>query len=365
MNKRITTLTMAAIIILATCALAQTASRGGRGGRGGRAAGGPRSAPQPTEIRTYDIRPFLMTINQYPYRSDILPPTKLMSIDSLQDSGDTGRDDAKVSRREMVQNVIDMIVETIEPNSWVPHGDTGVIKELQGQLIVFNTLQAHKGITALLAQLSQARMQMATVEAKWVAIDPKDLKNVTSAGDKDTQGPAVIDTDKLAKTTTRTLYQGQMTSFLGQRVHIASGRGQSVTTHMTPVVADQAVAMAPVERLVHWGAILQATATRSYDTKTVVLDIDSVLSIPLADIEKGDRPSGTVTAGMDGAILGFTAADRLDFAVQKLQTTLAMPTDKWVVAGGMTLPKKESKAEGKSKANDEVVYLVVKVSVSK
>ena len=59
---------------------------------------------------------------------------------------------------ELVDEIMDTIRTVVEPESWrETGGGDGALRELNGQLIVYNTSEAHQQTRALLSQLREAR----------------------------------------------------------------------------------------------------------------------------------------------------------------------------------------------------------------
>jgi hypothetical protein len=77
--------------------------------------------------------------------------------DDDDDDGDAG----SVSRRELVDSILDLIRATIAPDSWrngPAAGTIGSVRELNGQLIVTQTPENHRSLMDLLQQLREARL---------------------------------------------------------------------------------------------------------------------------------------------------------------------------------------------------------------
>jgi general secretion pathway protein D len=85
--------------------------------------------------------------------------------------GEPGDDSPRVSREEIVQQIVGIIQENIDPEGWRDlGGDTGTLQELNGNLIITNTLRNHRGIEGLLSQLREIRALQINVESRFLAV---------------------------------------------------------------------------------------------------------------------------------------------------------------------------------------------------
>ena len=80
---------------------------------------------------------------------------------------------------EIVEKIMDIIRQTVEPDSWrETAGGDGALRELNGQLIVYNTSEAHQQTRALLAQLREARALMIGVESRFLIVGSNFLEEI-------------------------------------------------------------------------------------------------------------------------------------------------------------------------------------------
>lgn len=86
--------------------------------------------------------------------------------------GDGGGDEEEFGQDEdPLEPIIDLIQETIDPESWrEAGGNVGAISSHQQQLIVTQTATAHSELRDLLSQLRQARALQIAVEARYITI---------------------------------------------------------------------------------------------------------------------------------------------------------------------------------------------------
>ena len=99
---------------------------------------------------------------------------------SLFASNALGREGAVLGNDPAVVNdILDIIRDTVEPDSWrETGGGDGALRELNGQLIVYNTSEAHQQTRALLAQLREARALMIGVEARFLVVGSNFLEEM-------------------------------------------------------------------------------------------------------------------------------------------------------------------------------------------
>lgn len=72
---------------------------------------------------------------------------------------------------ELAQQVIDIIRQTVEPDSWrETGGGDGSIRDLNGQLIIYNTSDAHRQVADLLTQLRETRALQISVESRFLNV---------------------------------------------------------------------------------------------------------------------------------------------------------------------------------------------------
>ena len=94
-------------------------------------------------------------------------------------SGLEGGSAFRNSNQLVVSEILDIIRETVEPDSWrETGGGDGALRELNGQLIVYNTSDAHQQTRALLSQLREARALMIGVEARFLVVGSNFLEEM-------------------------------------------------------------------------------------------------------------------------------------------------------------------------------------------
>jgi type II secretory pathway component GspD/PulD (secretin)/tetratricopeptide (TPR) repeat protein len=85
--------------------------------------------------------------------------------------GESGEDPERLSREELVDQIVNIIQENVDPDGWRDlGGDTGSIQELNGNLIITNTANNHRDIEGLLAQLREIRALQINVESRFLTV---------------------------------------------------------------------------------------------------------------------------------------------------------------------------------------------------
>ncbi len=80
---------------------------------------------------------------------------------------------------EIVEEIMEIVRTTVEPNTWrETGGGDGALRELNGQLIVYNTSEAHQQTRALLQQLRDARALMIGVESRFLIVSSNFLEEM-------------------------------------------------------------------------------------------------------------------------------------------------------------------------------------------
>jgi len=132
-----------------------------------------------TVLEIYDIRDLLIDIPDYTEA----PTFDLNSV--LQSSGGRGggggrspfsggNQDDDVERRdrqEMIDEIVDIISSNVDYEGWLENGgDTGSMREFNGNLIITNTPKNHRSIIALLSKLREVRALQINVEVRFLLV---------------------------------------------------------------------------------------------------------------------------------------------------------------------------------------------------
>jgi hypothetical protein len=312
----------------------------------------------------YDVRDLLVRIPDYPYKGEFGVPADRSMVVVADHPGAASSEPKKSppTQQDLAASLMDLIKEAIAPETWRDSGGKlGAVRELNGQLIVTQTLANHKLVENLLSQLRQTRGRMVRVQARWLLLTPGQAQGLLAPPGED-PGIALVDEaalDKLPESVVS--YRGELTCFNGQTVSIASGRTHSAVTDQQPVVAQNAVAMGPTVRQVQTGVMLEVLPTLQAGREGVVADVKTRLA-EWNDPGRIEVPQSiSTTQPGDRAIVGAepsSAIDRLNMVSQDLKTAVRMPLGKPVLVGGLTLDPTPAAANGPQ------LYLVLRIDAT-
>jgi len=128
-----------------------------------------------TVTRVYDVRHLLFTVPNFEgprvdysnYDSDDDDDNNGTSWASSFDTDDQDNEENIITKAEMINNLIDLIKETVDPPSWTTEA---AVKEMHGQLVITQTPQNHQSIIDLLNQLKESRGISISVEARFIQV---------------------------------------------------------------------------------------------------------------------------------------------------------------------------------------------------
>jgi general secretion pathway protein D len=97
----------------------------------------------------------------------------------LFQGGQAGGRQENADQDALVEEIIDIIRQTVEPDSWrdVGGGDAS-IRELNGQLIIYNTSDSHRQVQNLLGQLRETRALQIALEARYLNVTSNFLEEI-------------------------------------------------------------------------------------------------------------------------------------------------------------------------------------------
>lgn len=142
-----------------------------------------------TVTAVYDIADLLMEIpmfNNAPM-TDLTQvarraaPARFQSVDSPWLYGDDDDDEPEEDpkRTARVRKIIELIEETVAPDSWYDRGGSiGTIKEINGQLVITQNSAAQRRIANLLGKLREQRAVQIAVEARFITVSSHYLEEL-------------------------------------------------------------------------------------------------------------------------------------------------------------------------------------------
>lgn len=133
--------------------------------------------------RVYDIRDLIINIPDF----DNAPDFNLQAGggsgggggQQLFSGGGGNEEDEGPTRTELVDQIIQLIQDTIASDSWKDNGGAvGSVRELQGQLIVTQTPENQRQLVRLLEQLRETRAIQVTIEARFLSVQRNFLEDI-------------------------------------------------------------------------------------------------------------------------------------------------------------------------------------------
>jgi hypothetical protein len=305
-----------------------------------------------TITRVYDVHQLLQAVSDYPLNGPLVPPNRIGVEASQpgpvgpQGSGLFGGGQPTPAHQEVVDHLIKVLEETIDPVTWRDNGGAiASIKEFNGELIVTQLPEDQTAIQALLNEMDKGRPDMVRVRVDWAMLTPNQLETVLVKGPHDNSAAAEVDRDALIKLA-RLHGTAQLSCFSGQLVHVTSGPAQDVITSSTPVVGNGVVGYQNSTQLVQFGMSLQmkplCDITLGHSSAT--LDLLCIASEP-----RGQTAAPTTNPS-------DVAPQGLNSIVQTFHTTMKLPINKPILAGGMTFEPTITKSIGQQ------LYVIVEVN---
>ncbi len=102
-------------------------------------------------------------------------------FDTGQQTTTTGTQVQTMSRQELVDSILEVIRQSIAPDTWrggEPPGMIGSIRELNGQIVVTQTRKNHRDLLELLQQLRETRAILINVEARFIRVNSGFLNRI-------------------------------------------------------------------------------------------------------------------------------------------------------------------------------------------
>ena len=130
--------------------------------------------------RTYDIRDLLFRVPNF-----VAPTLSLQQAGQGGGGGGGGFGNVTTNatnegpnRQQIIDDIILLIQETIDPTSWRPTGEIGSVREMQGQLVVTQTAENHRRLMTLINQLREAKAIQISVESRFITVNTGFLESI-------------------------------------------------------------------------------------------------------------------------------------------------------------------------------------------
>ena len=204
-----------------------------------------------TEVRVYDVR-------------------DLIVVEEKDEKA------AQKKREELVTSIIDMLQETVHPDSWVAKGGKiGNVRHLSGQLVVTHTPRHHVQLEQLLGQLRETRALHISIEVRLITTTPEIVKRLDLEQPEGDAAAAVLGEPELqallravqADANATILTAPRMTLVNGQNGQLRMGNEQPYVKDIKPVNGN----FQPDVATNFEGLSLDVTATAAADRRHVTL----------------------------------------------------------------------------------------------
>jgi len=281
-----------------------------------------------------------------------------------------------------MDDLLDVLTNTVAPDTWDTAGGQGRVSPLGTTLIVWQTAHVQQMVESFLKQIREAsgNRHTLTVDARWLLLTSDELDSLS-------HDPPEVDRKALAAFTRRPgTIRGITNCFSGQLVYLVSGTKRNVVSGYIPVVGsienpdraatlvsssrptpfrlvadttqmrtrEASVGYQPIVETPNFGALLEIRPT-VIGASDVIADLKSTLTAPSNDVT--ERPRGTAASDELAP-----AVDRIAIETQELATTLRMPAGKPVLVGGMTYVPGAAKPSDDAKSPEHrQLYLVLEV----
>jgi hypothetical protein len=284
--------------------------------------------------------------------------------------------------RSTMNELIDAITGIVATDDWDSVGGASSIRSLGTSLFVSAEPAAHDQIEAIIAVLRQrwGTLRTVSIRARWLWLSAAEVEALLPGdGKSEVEGLGlrafgIVDDGRWQEAErnaanrepadARGGFSLALTCFNGQTVSALAGVEEAIVTALEPVsapadaqAADAAKearppVLRPVLSSIHEGVAFQVTPMVNLSGRIVVLDLHT--RVALQRREPAGRPPRGEAGGRSA--LEPPRVDRPKLATQRFSTTLRLPVDRVMLAGGMSFPHVDAPA-GSS------LYLFVRASV--
>jgi Flp pilus assembly secretin CpaC len=363
-----------------------------------------------TITRVYDIRDLIIDIPDFTDAPDFSLQSTTQQGQAgggggggggqglFQNSQDRSQElDEGRTRQEMIDEIIQLITETVSPDSWRDAGGTtGSVRELQGQLIVTQTPENQRQLVALLAQLRETRAIQVTIEARFLTVSRNFMEDIGIDADfafnirnngRRTWSPILINQDNTFTATPSTGVPGSIAStldtsvpafstaatylddfqvnlllratqaarnasivtaprvtlFNGQRSYVLVATQRAYISDLNAQVGTGVGIFDPEIGTVQSGVLLDVSATVSADRKYVMMTLRPQLA-QLLNLAEFTFQVGAAGTGIDpnnpfignaGVPTGIIQQPELQ--ITEVRTTVSVPDGGTLLLGGQTI----------------------------
>lgn len=161
-----------------------------------------------------------------------------------------------------LSQVIELLTEFIDPDSWEDNGGDGLIVPMDQSLLVRATDENHTKVRDFLNQLtdSVAGGQPLVLDAWWLPLNPGERRKLGAIlaadwGDAEVAQENLLELHDLTESSGG--HHGIIRTRTGRVAHVSTGYRRPLVVGNVPVVADNAVGQSPVVTTVNVGIVLE------------------------------------------------------------------------------------------------------------
>ncbi|MGE3180180.1 MAG: hypothetical protein AB7N71_00995 [Phycisphaerae bacterium] len=149
-------------------------------------------------VLVYDIRDLLVNVPRFTNAAQLDPAQALQGLTQGGGAGGVGGgggggggggqqlfqntnqgQENNEDNANLAEEIMDIIRQTVEPDSWQETGGGDAsVRELNGQLIVYNTSDSHRRVQDLLNQLRETRALQIAIEARYLSVTSNFLEEI-------------------------------------------------------------------------------------------------------------------------------------------------------------------------------------------
>ena len=132
--------------------------------------------------KVYDIRDLLIVLTPVEVQSQEFGQVQQAGRGSAQNpftgSSSNSPEDLEDQQEELLEELVELMQQTIAPDSWISAGGNASVNDFNGTLIVTQTDENHRRIDELFRQLREAQSVQVTIETRFLTVQRNFLEDV-------------------------------------------------------------------------------------------------------------------------------------------------------------------------------------------
>jgi len=274
--------------------------------------------------------------------------------------GDPEDEAERPSAMERVQQVIDLIVESVGPDDWQMNGgETASIRAHDSNLLIRHTIDGHRQLESFLELLRSHRP--APLDAEAIVVRLRSDRAAQVRGEIGEDFPR-LGAEQVHRLTAGegagdVLFRAATTGHNGERLWFSALTQRDVLAGVQPTVSANAAAFAPITGTATEGLELIVLPLLDVDGARLNLDIQ-LAWVPASQIDA--RPvtlsgGAGVEGGDDGGRAGAGSIDRVTRSMRTVSTSATLRRDQAIV---LTIPRQ---LDDRGQAAEFEDWLIVRV----